>query len=126
MENESLPSTVAKCTMAVEGKPVEMCLLFGPLLACVHVHRENRTQHVKGPREKQACAFRTVVGMRRRAGGISFLSVSVAVKGDVIREKAISLPYPSVSFSTCTFTQPSSPSLSRFHLAVFGHLIFSF
>ena len=113
--------TEAKCIVrVVEGVVVtgnsdrKMSLLWGLILASVHfgvMKTASNTLHVKGGKENE-CGLLEKAGMRRRAGGISFISISLTVKGDIIREKAISLPSLSLSFSTCTFTQLPSQSHS--------------
>lgn len=68
----------------------EMSLLFGARAASVHlrvVETASSMSHVKGVKENKCrWAFRNV-GMRSRTGGISFISVCLALKGDIIREK---------------------------------------
>lgn len=67
-----------------------MSLLYGLILPSVHfgvMKTASNTLHVKGGKENEYRLSGKKTGMRRRAGGISFISVSPTVKRDIIREK---------------------------------------
>lgn len=66
--------------------------------------------HVKGGKENEYRLLGGKKGITRRAGRISLISVSHTLKGYIIREKQSPF-HLSLSFSTCTLTQPPSQSL---------------
>lgn len=98
-----------------QKKNPKVSLLFGLILPSAHVgvmktantlHVEQRKEYeyrLKWKKEKN--------WIRSRVGWISFISVSLTVKRDIIREKQSPL-HISLSFTTCTLTQPPSQSLS--------------